>query len=262
MTVLDFIGKKERAEPISMVTSYDSWSASLISQTDIDCVLVGDSVAMTLYGYDTSLHVDTDTIASHTAAVRRAMPGKFLIADMPFLSYRKELGNTMNNVEKLMKAGANAIKLEGAAGNTDTIHHIVESGVPVMGHLGLTPQSVFQLGGHKVQARTDEAAKLLGDQAIALERAGCFSLVLEAIPSDTAALVARTLAIPVIGIGAGPGVDGQVLVLQDLLGITMSIKPKFVRQWLDGSHLITEALNEYHREVVARTFPTAKESYT
>ncbi|MBT3271618.1 MAG: 3-methyl-2-oxobutanoate hydroxymethyltransferase, partial [Spirochaetales bacterium] len=257
MTVLDFSRKKQKGKPISMVTSYDSWSASLINQTEIDCVLVGDSVAMTLYGYDTSLHVDTQTVAAHTAAVRRAMPERFVIADMPFLSYRKGLKDTMSNVGMLMKAGANAIKLEGAAGNVDTIHHIVESGIPVMGHLGLTPQSVFQLGGHKVQARGIEAATLLGEQALALEKAGCFSLVLEAIPSETAAQVARSLAIPVIGIGAGPDVDGQVLVLQDLLGITTTLKPKFVRQWLDGAHLITEALNEYHREVVEHTFPTS-----
>ncbi len=262
MTILDFIEKKKRGEPISMVTSYDSWSASLISQTEIDCVLVGDSIAMTLYGYDTSLHVDTETMAAHTAAVRRALPAKFLIADMPFLSYRKGLADTMKNVERLMQAGASAIKLEGAAGNTDTIHHIVESGIPVMGHLGLTPQSVYQLGGHKVQARSVEAAKLLSDQPNSLERAGCFSLVLEAVPSDTAARVAHDLAIPVIGIGAGPDVDGQVLVLQDLLGITTDLKPKFVRQWLDGASLIRKALNEYHREVVERTFPTAQESYT
>ncbi len=262
MTVLDFISKKRNREPISMVTSYDSWSASLISQTEIDCVLVGDSVAMTLYGYDTSLHVDTNTMAAHTAAVRRALPEKFLMADMPFLSCRKGLADTMGNVEKLMRSGANAIKLEGATGNIDTIRHIVESGIPVMGHLGLTPQSVYQLGGHKVQARSCEAAALLNDHAHALEQAGCFSLVLEAVPSDTAARVARSLAIPVIGIGAGPDVDGQVLVLQDLLGITTGHKPKFVRQWLDGAQLITKALNEYHREVVGRTFPTKQESYT
>ena len=262
MTVLDFVSKKRNREPISMVTSYDSWSASLINQTEIDCVLVGDSVAMTLYGYDTSLHVDTNTIAAHTAAVRRALPDKFLIADMPFLSCRKGLADTMGNVEKLMRSGANAIKLEGAAGNIDTVAHIVESGIPVMGHLGLTPQSVYQLGGHKVQARSCETADLLNDHAQALERAGCFSLVLEAVPSDTAARVARSLAIPVIGIGAGPDVDGQVLVLQDLLGITTGHKPKFVRQWLDGAHLITKALNEYHHEVVGRTFPTKQESYS
>lgn len=261
MTVLDFIRKKQNGEAISMVTSYDSWSASLIARTDIDCVLVGDSVAMTLYGYDTSLHVDTDTMAAHTAAVRRAMPDKFLIADMPFLSYRKGLNDTMGNVETLMKAGANAIKLEGAAGNIDTIHHIVESGVPVMGHLGLTPQSVYQLGGHRVQARGESGAASLGEAALALEQAGCFSIVLEAVPSQTAARVARALRIPAIGIGAGPDVDGQVLVLQDLLGITTEIRPKFVRQWLDGASLITAALNTYHREVVDGSFPTAEESY-
>lgn len=262
MTVLDFIDRKRNGQPISMVTSYDSWSAALISQTEIDCVLVGDSVAMTLYGYESTLNVDTDTMAAHTAAVRRALPEKFLIADMPFLSCRKGLPNTMDNVGKLMRSGANAIKLEGAAGNIDAIRHIVESGVPVMGHLGLTPQAVHQRGGYRVQARSADAAALLNDHAHALERAGCFSLVLEAVPAHTAAGVARSLTIPVIGIGAGPDVDGQVLVLQDLLGITTGFKPKFVRQWLDGAQLITKALNEYHREVVERTFPTEQESYS
>ena len=161
----------------------------------------------------------------------------------------------------MMGAGANAIKLEGAAGNLDLIRHIVESGVPVMGHLGLTPQSVHQLGGFKVQARDLKSAEKLKEDALKLEQAGCFALVLEAVPADLAAEVTAALGIPTIGIGAGSGVDGQVLVLQDLLGITTSFRPKFVRTWMDGSTLIREALDAYHRDVTSGRFPNGSESY-
>ena len=253
MIVQSFVKKKREGVPISMVTCYDSWSAMLIAETDIDCVLVGDSLAMVVYGHDTTLPVDIDTMAAHTAAVRRGMPKKFLIGDMPFLSYRK--------VGKLMSAGANAVKLEGANGNLELVRHIVESGVPVMGHLGLTPQSVHQLGGFKVQAGDDEEAATLMQQALALEQAGCFALVLEAVPAAVAAKVTRTIEIPTIGIGAGPDVGGQVLVLQDLLGVNTAFRPKFVRTWLDGSNLIREAVQAYHEDVTSGNFPNSQESY-
>ena len=261
MIVQGFVDKKREGVPISMVTCYDSWSAALIAETDIDCVLVGDSLAMVVYGHDTTLPVDIDTMAAHTAAVRRGMPKKFLIGDMPFLSYRKGLEVAMSNVGKLMNAGANAVKLEGANGNVELVRHIVESGVPVMGHLGLTPQSVHQLGGFKVQARDEAAAAALMEQALALERAGCFALVLEAVPAAVAAEVTRALQIPTIGIGAGPDVGGQVLVLQDLLGINTAFRPKFVRTWMDGSNLIREALQAYHEDVTSGAFPSSQESY-
>lgn len=261
MTVLDFLKKKKSGRTISMVTCYDSWSASLIARTDIDCVLVGDSVAMTLYGHDNTLNVDVATMAAHTAAVRRGMPDGFVIGDLPFLSYRKGLDDTMTNVGALMRAGANAVKLEGADGNTDRIRHIVESGIPVMGHLGLTPQSVHRFGGFRVQGRGQEAALRLEDQALALQEAGCFSVVLEAIPAAVAASVTRNLTIPTIGIGAGPDVDGQVLVLQDLLGLSTSFEAKFTRKWLDGADLIVKALQAYHEDVGQGSFPGEKESY-
>jgi len=261
MIVQDFAKKKREGVPISMVTCYDAWSATLIAETDIDCVLVGDSLAMVVYGHETTLPVDTDTMAAHTAAVRRGAPDTFVIGDMPFLSCRRGLEPAMDNVAKLMRAGAQAIKLEGAVGNTELIRHLVESGVPVMGHLGLTPQSVHQLGGFKVQARNDEAAAALIDQARQLEQVGCFALVLEAVPGKVAAEVTSTLEIPTIGIGAGRHVDGQVLVLQDLLGVTTAFRPKFVRTWLDGSTLIRDALQAYHRDVVDGSFPNGEESY-
>jgi 3-methyl-2-oxobutanoate hydroxymethyltransferase len=261
MIVQDFARKKRDGVPISMVTCYDSWSAALIADTDIDCVLVGDSLAMVVYGHDTTLPADIDTMAAHTAAVRRGMPEKFLIGDLPFLSYRKGLEIAVANVAKLMSAGANAVKLEGAAGNLELVRHLVESGVPVMGHLGLTPQSVHQLGGFKVQGRGEEAAARLLEQARALEAAGCFALVLEAVPAELAGEVTAALAIPTIGIGAGPKVDGQVLVLQDLLGVTTAFRPKFVRTWMDGSTLIRNALQAYHRDVTTHAFPNGEESY-
>jgi 3-methyl-2-oxobutanoate hydroxymethyltransferase len=261
MKIQDFARKKREGVPISMVTCYDSWSAALIAETDIDCVLVGDSLAMVVYGHDTTLPADIDTMAAHTAAVRRGMPDKFLIGDLPFLSYRKGLDVAVSNVGKLMSAGANAVKLEGAAGNVELVHHLVESGVPVMGHLGLTPQSVHQLGGFKVQGRGEEAAARLADQARALEDAGCFALVLEAVPAPVAGEITAALGIPTIGIGAGSRVDGQVLVLQDLLGVNTAFRPKFVRTWLDGSKLIRNALQAYHNDVTSGAFPTGEESY-
>jgi 3-methyl-2-oxobutanoate hydroxymethyltransferase len=261
MIVQDFAKKKKDGVLISMVTCYDSWSAALIAETDIDCVLVGDSLAMVVYGHETTLPADIDTMAAHTAAVRRGMPEKFLVGDMPFLSYRKGLEVAVSNIGKLMGAGANAVKLEGAAGNIELIRHVVESGVPVMGHLGLTPQSVHQLGGFKVQGRGEEAAGRLVEQAVALEEAGCFALVLEAVPADVAAEVTAKIAIPTIGIGAGAKVDGQVLVLQDLLGVNTAFRPKFVRTWMDGSTLIRDALQAYHRDVTSGTFPNGEESY-
>ena len=261
MKVQDFSRKKREGVPISMVTCYDSWSAALIAETDIDCVLVGDSLAMVIYGHETTLPASIDIMAAHTAAVRRGMPDKFLIGDLPFLSYRKGLEIAVENVQKLMTAGANAVKLEGAEGNLDLIRHLVESGVPVMGHLGLTPQSVHRLGGFKVQARGNEAAARLLEQAVELQQAGCFSLVLEAVPAEVASEVTKTLEIPTIGIGAGPEVDGQVLVLQDLLGVNTAFKPKFVRTWMDGSTLIRDALQAYHHDVTSRTFPNGEESY-
>ena len=261
MTIQNFARKKSGGVPISMVTCYDAWSAALIAETDIDCILVGDSLAMVVYGHETTLPVDIDTMAAHTAAVRRGAPDTFLIGDMPFLSYRRGLDIAMGNVAKLMRAGAQAVKLEGAAGNTELIRHIVESGVPVMGHLGLTPQSVHQLGGFKVQARDDDAAAALEEQARELEDVGCVAIVLEAVPGAVARAATSALKIPTIGIGAGRHTDGQVLVLQDLLGLGNTFRPKFVRTWLDGSTLIRDALQEYHRDVIGGVFPNGEESY-
>ena len=244
-----------------MVTSYDSWSAALIERSSIDTILVGDSLAMVMHGDTTTLLADSQMMAMHVRAVRRGAPNSFIIGDMPFLSYRKGLLPAMETVELLMRSGANAVKLEGVDGHEDIIEHIIRSGVPVMGHLGLTPQSVHQFGGYRVQGKGDEDQSRIIEQAKRLEELGCFSIVLECIPSDLGRRITEELTIPTIGIGAGNQVDGQVLVLQDLLGLSGERPPKFVKQYLDGSSLIIDALNQYDHESKDRTFPTAKESY-
>ena len=262
MNVQDFITKKRRGERISMVTCYDAWSARLIADTAIDCVLVGDSLAMVVYGHDTTLPADSALMAAHTAAVRRGAPEAFIVGDMPFLSCRGGIERAVENAGLLMQAGANAVKLEGAAGNVETVRYLVESGIPVMGHLGLTPQSVHQLGGFRVQGRGDEAAARLRGEALQLQEAGCFSVVLEAMPAAVANDVSEALAIPTIGIGAGPGTDGQVLVLHDLLGFNTEFRPKFVRTWMDGAGQVRAALDGFHEAVVDGSFPAEPECYS
>ncbi len=261
MNVHDFLRMKEQHIPITMITSYDSWSASIIEESDVDCILVGDSLAMVMHGGDSTITADSDLMALHIRAVRKGAPSAFIIGDLPFLSYRKGLRDTMENVELLMRAGSQAVKLEGVLGHEDIIKHIVTSGIPVMGHLGLTPQSVYQMGGYRVQAKSEEAKEQLLVSAQTLEALGCFSLVLECVPRSIAATVAQKLTIPVIGIGAGSRVDGQVLVLQDLLGLTAGSSPRFVKRYLDGRRLVSDALNTYVKETREGIFPSVKESY-
>jgi len=261
MNVLDFQTKKRGREKISMVTCYDYWSAQILDRTDIDCLLVGDSLAMVMHGYESTVHADIDMMALHVKAVARGAPGKFIVGDMPFLSTRKGLQPTMDAVQALMQAGANAIKIEGEAGHQELIAHIVESGVPVMGHLGLTPQSVNGLGGHKVQGRGEAAAERLLASAQAVADAGCFALVLECVPAQLAARVSRAIDIPTIGIGAGPETDGQVLVLQDMLGMNPDFKPKFLRHYANGFDVVSQAVNRFHEETRHGCFPAKSESY-
>ena len=261
MNILDFQARKRDSQKISMVTCYDYTSATILNQTDVDTLLVGDSLAMVMHGHDSTVHADIDMMALHTAAVCRGAPDKFVVADMPFLSVRSGDSAAMRDVAKLMRAGANAVKIEGEAGQTDLMAHIVESGVPVMGHLGLTPQSVEAFGGHKVQGRTEGQAAAILESARRLEAAGCFALVLECVPSVLAQSITRELTIPTIGIGAGPQTDGQVLVYQDMLGMTHGFKPKFLRHFADGHTLVTDAVNRFHSETAEGTFPTKAESY-
>jgi 3-methyl-2-oxobutanoate hydroxymethyltransferase len=245
---------------ISMVTCYDAWSARIIDATPIDCILVGDSLAMVMHGHQTTIPADVDTMALHVAAVRRGSAERLLIADMPFLAHRKGITEAMEAVDRLMKAGAHAVKIEGR--DRETISHVVESGVPVMGHLGLTPQSIHTLGGWRVQGRGEKSANGLLEDARKLQAAGCFALVLECVPAAVAEAVTEDLKIPTIGIGAGPHTTGQVLVLHDLLGMDPEFKPHFLRTYLDGFRLIKEALEHYDDDVRSGAFPSDAESYT
>lgn len=246
---------------LAMVTAYDYSVARIISQTDIDIILVGDSAAMVMHGHDSTLPIDTAQMAIHVAAVRRGAANKFIVGDLPFMACRRSLADSVDAVTQLMQAGAHAVKLEGAGSNTETIAHLVESGVPVMGHLGLTPQSVHALGGYRVQGRGQQAHQQLLDDAHRLQQAGCFSLVLECVPAALASTVAAQLDIPVIGIGAGNGVDGQVLVMQDLLGMNQSFSPSFVRRYLNAEALFAEAFNRYAADVQSGDFPSQAESF-
>lgn len=261
LNAVTFLDKKKNKEKISMITCYDYSFAQIINESNLDCILVGDSASMVMHGLPSTVLADVAMMCSHIASVARGAPKKFIIGDLPFLSYRKSLTTNMNNAEALMKAGSEALKLEGASGNLKLITHLVHSGVPIMGHLGLTPQSVHALGGHKVQGKEKEAQILILDHAKKLEDAGCFSVVLECIPSLLAKKIALELKIPVIGIGAGPDVDGQVLVLQDLLGFNDSFKPKFLKKYFNAHQIFKNIFNEYHNEVKTKTFPTQKESY-
>ncbi len=261
MNVLDFQKMKDEGRKISMVTCYDYSSARAVAESSVDCILVGDSLAMTMHGHPNTLSATTAMMALHTAAVARGAPSKFIVADLPFLSYRKGLKEAMDSVHELMSAGAHAVKLEGVRGHAEIVRHIVDSGVPVMGHLGLTPQSVNLLGGMRVQARTDSEADLLASQARELEEAGCFPLVLECVPSEAARKVTDLLKIPTIGIGAGPRVSGQVLVYQDLLGLNPGFKPKFLRTYANAFEVILDALDTYDRDVKNGEFPSESESY-
>jgi 3-methyl-2-oxobutanoate hydroxymethyltransferase len=259
--ILDFARKKSEREIITMVTCYDTWSARIISDTHVDAVLVGDSASMVMHGFDSTVHAEIDMMAYHVAAVKRGLSSRFLVADLPFLAHRKGKRILMNSIDKLMKAGAQAVKIEGADGMLDTIEYVVKSGVPVMGHLGLTPQSHHQLGGFKLQGTESESANRIQVFSKHLENAGVFSIVLEMVPSALAKRITESMSIPTIGIGAGPFTDGQVLVLQDLLGLSKDFEPKFLRRYLDGYSQIKDALERFNQDVKNRNFPSDKESY-
>ena len=253
--------KKRDGTPISVVTCYDAWSAKIVNDTDIDALLVGDSLAVVMHGFDSTIHATVDMMALHVAAVARGAPDKFIIADMPFLSCSRGLPDAMHAAGALMQAGAHAVKIEGADHQLDIVRHIVEAGIPVMGHLGLTPQSIHRLGGHKVQGRDDAGSDKIMRDAAALADAGCFAVVLECVPNALGRSVSRSIDIPTIGIGAGPDTDGQVLVLQDLLGADPSFSPRFLRRYADTHTVVRDAVQSFHTDVVKRAFPTVQESY-
>ncbi len=261
MKIQDFSLRKQQKQKISMLTCYDYTFACMLNESPVDCLLVGDSAAMVMHGHNTTLKISVEMMAWHTEAVSKGANNKFIVGDMPFLSYRKGLSENMDAVQKIMCAGAHAIKLEGAKGNIDLVHHIVESGVPVMGHLGLTPQSIHQLGGFKVQGKNNKEYQQILQDSLALQEAGCFAVVLECVPTLLAKEISEQLTIPTIGIGAGPYTDGQVLVLQDMLGMGKTFKPKFLRTYAQGFQMFQDAFKEFHDDVTQGSFPSEKESY-
>jgi 3-methyl-2-oxobutanoate hydroxymethyltransferase len=256
-----FKKRKLSKRKISMVTCYDAWSAKILNDTDIDCLLVGDSLAVVMHGFDSTVHATIEMMEMHVAAVSRGAPDKFIIADMPFLSCSRGMEFAMDSVQRLMQAGAHAVKIEGADHQLAIVQQIVEAGVPVMGHLGLTPQSIHNLGGHKVQGKDEAAGVKIIDAAKSLQRAGCFSVVLECVPNKLGDCVSRAIDIPTIGIGAGPHTDGQVLVLQDLLGADPDFKPKFLRRYANVNSLINDSVQQFHNDVSEREFPALQETY-
>lgn len=256
-----FAAAKAAGSRIVMVTAYDAWSARLLAACPVDCLLVGDSAMMVVHGEKDTLGATPELMAMHTRAVARGAPGKFIVADMPFLAARRGEAHALDCAALLVRAGAHAVKVEGAQGHVHVVRHLVESGIPVMGHLGLTPQWVLGMGGFKVQARdADGAERLLGDAA-ALEEAGVFALVLECIPGALAREVSRSLRIPTIGIGAGAACDGQVLVLHDLLGLDPDFRPRFARRFADGDALVRGGASRFAEAVRRGDFPAPEESF-
>lgn len=262
MTANDFRRAKGQGRKLSMATCYDYTFARLLAKAPIDGILVGDSAAMVMHGHETTLTATVEMMRMHVAAVARGSGDKLVVADLPFLSYRKGLPAAMEAAHVLMAAGAHAVKLEGVAGHEDVITHLVGSGVPVMGHLGLQPQSVQAYGGFKPQGRDAVAALAIARQATELEKLGTFAVVLECIPAALAAEITAAIAIPTIGIGAGVGCDGQILVLQDLLGLNSIFRPRFARRFCDGDATILKALTDYDFAVKSAEFPRTEESYS
>jgi 3-methyl-2-oxobutanoate hydroxymethyltransferase len=259
---MDFQRSKVEGRKLSMVTCYDYTFARLLSKSSIDGILVGDSAAMVMHGHSSTLSATTEMMRFHTEAVVRGAGDKFIVADMPFLSFRKGPAAALDSASALMVAGAQAVKLEGVDGHEDVIQRMVESGIPVMGHLGLQPQSVHAYGGFRVQGRSSDSAQNIARQAAALEELGAFAMVLESVPAKLAREISESLRIPTIGIGAGAGCDGQILVLQDLLGMNSEFRPKFVRPFLSGEPCVLKALAGFDQAVKEGTFPAAGESYS
>src|SRR5690349_6898262 len=253
---------KQAGERITMLTAYDASFARLLDQAQIDVLLVGDSLGMVVQGHDTTLPVTMDQMVHHCAYVARGAKRAHLVGDMPFGSYQASADEAVRNAMRLVaEGGMEAVKLEGGADYCEVVSRIVRAGIPVMGHIGLTPQSVHKMGGYVVQGRGEEKAARLLEDARALEEAGCYSLILEAIPAELGAEITRSVGIPTIGIGAGPECDGQVLVVYDLLGMNPEFSPRFVKKYADLAQVIGEAASRYRDEVRAGAFPSAEHCF-
>lgn len=263
MKIHDFKRKKQNSSKISMVTCYDYPSACIVANSQVDCVLVGDSVAMAVHGHETTIMATMEMMILHTQAVARGLKNQFLISDLPFLCHKISRTESMNNVKKLFQAGAQAVKIEGADVDTcQTINYLVNAGLPVIGHIGLTAQSIHQLGGYKVQGKNKEQGEILLQQALELEQSGCSALVIECVPKSLAKKITKALSIPTIGIGAGPDTDGQVLVWHDVLGLQTTFNPKFLKKFAQGYDVFLEALNSYTQHVKEGSFPSLEHAFS
>jgi 3-methyl-2-oxobutanoate hydroxymethyltransferase len=254
--------RKGGSEPLVMVTAYDAPSARAAAAAGVDVILVGDSLGMVVLGYHDTLQVTMDDMVSHTAAVARVQPPQLVVADMPWTSYHLGRTKAVANAARLVRAGAGAVKLEGGVKRLDVMNAILDAEIPVVGHLGLTPQSVHAMGGYRVQGRLPGGAKLLVEDAIAISEAGCFAIVLEGMPDEVAAEITREVQVPTFGIGAGPACDGQVLVFHDIVGMAGPRVPRFARQYADLETLAGEALARWATDVRGGRFPSASETYT
>ncbi len=262
-TVKSFLKAKETNKKISMLTAYDYSTAKLLDEGGVDTILVGDSLGMVILGYDTTLEVTMDDMLHHTKAVSRGAKSAFIIGDMPFMSYHISVEDTLRNAGRFIKeAGAHAIKLEGGIEVVDKVKALVNAQIPVVGHLGLTPQSVNMMGGFKVQGKSAVAAQKLIDDALALEEAGACAIVIECVPEKLAKIVSEKLSIPTIGIGAGKYCDGQVLVIQDVLGMFDALQPKFAKKYKETGKDIIEATQMYIKEIQDGVFPAKEHTFS
>lgn len=254
---------KESKRKITMLTAYNYPQGLLVDRAGIDIILVGDSLGNTVLGYESTVAVTMDEMLHHSKAVRRAVKSSFLIGDMPFMSYNNTRKEAIKNAGRFLKeAGCDAVKLEGGTEVVNAVKYIVKAGIPVLGHLGLTPQTVSMLGGYKVQGKKAKKAREIIEAAFALQEAGCFGLVLECVPWQLAKKITQELKIFTIGIGAGSNCDGQVLVLYDLLGVSLGHKPSFVKRYADVTSVITKAINNYKKDVTSGKFPSKKQSFS
>jgi 3-methyl-2-oxobutanoate hydroxymethyltransferase len=262
LSVHDLRGFKQRGERFAMLTAYDYLTAQVLDEAGVPVLLVGDSLGMVVLGYDSTVPVTVDEMLHHTRAVRRGAERAVVVGDMPFMSYQGSLDEGLRNAGRFLKeGGATAVKIEGGGPVIDLTARLTSAGIPVMGHLGLTPQSVNQIGGFKVQGRDEDAAQRIVDDAVSLQQAGAFSVVLECVPAEVGRRVTERLDVPVIGIGAGPDTDAQVLVVHDMLGLTAGRLPRFVKQYADTRSVITDAVKSFQAEIASGDYPGPEHTY-
>lgn len=262
ITVKSLVDMKANGEKISMLTAYDFSMARIVDKAGIDVILVGDSASNVMAGHETTLPITLDQMIYHASSVIRGISRSLVVVDLPFGSYQSDPKEALRSAIRIMKeSGAHAVKVEGGSEIKDSIKRILKAGIPVMGHLGLTPQSIYKFGTYTVRAKEEEEAEKLKEDALMLERIGCFAIVLEKVPAQLAKEVAESINIPVIGIGAGNGVDGQVLVLHDMLGMDHEFNPRFLRRYADLNTIMTVAIQEYNADVKNKSFPNKDEQY-